>query len=240
MTSNISIIIPTLNEAENLPALKTLTKQVAEVIVADGGSVDATVQIAKSLGFTVLISDKGRGEQLNLGAEKASAPFLLFLHADTLLPSAFPALVTDCLADPETILGSFSLQLDTKNLVLRTICACANLRSRYLHLPYGDQAFFLRRHDFHTLGGFPKMPIMEDYVFVKQAQKQGKVRILPQTVTTSARRWQALGPIPTTVINQLMILGYRLGVSPERLASFYRSRRILRKLSGSKGTNTLS
>lgn len=240
MTSNISIIIPTLNEAGNLPALKALTRQVAEVIVVDGGSNDATVQIAKELGFTVLSSDKGRGVQLNLGAKKATAPCLLFLHADTFLPPAFPDLVTDCLADPETILGSFSLQLDTKNLAMRTICACANLRSRYLQLPYGDQAFFLRRHDFHALGGFPKMPIMEDYAFVKLAQKQGKIRTLPQTVTTSSRRLQAVGPILTTVINQLMILGYRLGVSPERLASFYRSRRILRKLRGNKGTNTVS
>ena len=239
MTSNISIIIPTLNEAENLPALKPLTNLVEEIIVVDGGSSDASVQIAKGLGFTVLASDKGRGVQLNLGAEKASSTLLLFLHADTLLPSGFPDLVKDCLADPKTILGSFSLQLDNKNILLHIICACANLRSRYLSLPYGDQAFFLRKHDFHALGGFPEIPIMEDYVFVKQAKKQGKVRTLPQTVTTSARRWQALGPTLTTVINQLMILGYRLGVSPEKLASFYRSRRILRKLSGNKGTNTV-
>ncbi len=239
MTSNISIIIPTLNEAENLPALKALTNLVAEIIVVDGGSSDASVQIAKDLGFTVLTSDKGRGVQLNLGAEKASSALLLFLHADTLLPSDFPDLAWECLADQATILGSFSLQLDTKNLLLRTLCAGANLRSRYLQLPYGDQAFFLRRHDFHALGGFPEIPIMEDYVFVKQAKKQGRVRTLPQTVTTSARRWQALGPILTTVINQLMILGYCLGVSPEKLASFYRSRRIPGKLGGNKGTNTV-
>lgn len=240
MTSNISIIIPTLNEAETLPALKPLTNLVEEVIVIDGGSSDASVQIAKDLGFTVLTSDKGRGAQLNIGAEKASSTLLLFLHADTLLPSDFPDLVKTCLADPKVILGSFSLQLDTQNLLLNTICAGANLRSRYLSLPYGDQALFLRKHDFHALGGFPQIPIMEDYVFVKQARKQGKVRTLPQTVTTSGRRWQALGPILTTVINQLTILGYRLGVSPEKLASFYRSRCILRRLGGDKGTNTVS
>jgi rSAM/selenodomain-associated transferase 2 len=239
MTSNISIIIPTLNEAENLPSFEPLTELVKEVIIVDGGSNDATVQIAKGLGFTVLTSDKGRGMQLNLGAEKASSTLLLFLHADTLLPSGFPELVEDCLLDPKTILGAFSLLLDTKNFLLRSICAGANLRSRYLSLPYGDQAFFLRKHNFHALGGFPKIPIMEDYVFVKQAQQQGKIRILPQTVTTSARRWQTLGPLRTTIINQLMILGYRLGVSPEKLASFYRSRLILRKLRGDKGTNSI-
>lgn len=239
MTSNISIIIPTLNEAKNVTALKPLTALVKEVILVDGGSNDGTVQAAKDLGFTVLTSDKGRGMQLNLGAEKASSTLLLFLHADTLLPPGFPALVENCLTDPKTILGSFSLQLDTKSFLLRAICAGANLRSRHFSLPYGDQAFFLRKHDFHALGGFPRIAIMEDYVFVKLAQKQGKIRTLSEAVTTSARRWQTLGPLRTTLINQLMILGYHLGVSPEKLASFYRSRLILRKLSGNKGTNSI-
>ncbi len=240
MTSSISIIIPTLNEAGNIPALKTLIPQVAEVIVVDGGSSDATGQIATDLGISVLHTDKGRGAQLNLGAGMATSEILLFLHADTVLPPAFPELVADCLAQKETILGSFSLEIQPASLLLRLICAGANLRSRFLQLPYGDQSLFIRKTDFETIGGFPEMPIMEDYTFVKLAKKLGKVRTLPQTVTTSARRWQTIGPIRTTCINQLMILGYKLGVTPEKLASIYRSGSLFRKFGRNKRTHTIN
>ncbi len=240
MTSSISIIIPTLNEAGNIPALKMLIPQVAEVIVVDGGSSDTTVQIATDLGISVLHTDKGRGAQLNLGAGMATSEILLFLHADTVLPPAFPELVTDCLEQKETILGSFSLEIQPASLLLRLICAGANLRSRFLQLPYGDQSLFIRKTDFETIGGFPETPIMEDYIFVKLVKKYGKVKTLPQTVTTSARRWQTIGPIRTTCINQLMILGYKLGVTPEKLASIYRSGSLFRKFGRNKRTHTIN
>jgi rSAM/selenodomain-associated transferase 2 len=239
MTSNISIIIPTLNEAQNIPALKPLIQQVNEIIVIDGGSSDTTVQLATNLGFTVLRTDKGRGAQLNLGAGKASSQILLFLHADTTLPPTFPALITNCLARKDTILGSFSLGINSTSLLLKIVRISANLRSRFLQLPYGDQSLFIRKTDFEELGGFPETPIMEDYIFVKMAKKRGKVQTLPQTVFTSARRWQKLGVLRTTYINQLIILGYWLGVTPEKLASFYRSGRIFRKFSRNKGTHTI-
>jgi rSAM/selenodomain-associated transferase 2 len=240
MTSSISIIIPTLNEAGNIPALKMLIPQVSEIIVVDGGSNDATVKIATDLGISVLHTDKGRGVQLNIGAGMATSEILLFLHADTVLPPAFSELVIDCLAQEETILGSFSLEIQPASLLLRLICAGANLRSRFLQLPYGDQSLFIRKTDFETIGGFPETPIMEDYTFVKLAKKLGKVRTLPQTVTTSARRWQTIGPIRTTCINQLMILGYKLGVTPEKLASIYRSGSLFRKFGRNKRTHTIN
>ncbi len=240
MTSSISIIIPTLNEVRNIPALKLLTPQVAEVIVVDGGSSDATVQLATGLEISVLHTDKGRGAQLNLGASVATSQVLLFLHADTMLPPAFPELVTGCLAEEKTILGSFSLRIQQASLLLRTICAGANLRSRFLQLPYGDQSLFIRKTDFEKIGRFPETPIMEDYIFVKLAKKHGKVQTLPQTVSTSARRWQKIGPIRTTFINQLMIMGYKLGVRPEKLASFYRSGSLFRKFGRNKGTHTIN
>ncbi len=225
-TSNISIIVPTLNEAENLPALQAAAMHVEELIVVDGGSTDDTVKIANNLGFRVLeeIRSGGRGAQLNTGAANATAPLLLFLHADTLLPSGFQFAVIECLGNPETILGAFSLKVNGGGTALNFIAMCANIRSRFLQLPYGDQTFFLRKNDFTELGGFPKLPIMEDFTFVKQAKKMGRIKTLPQTVTTSARRWQRLGPMRTTLINQLVILGYYMGMKPEKLAAFYRKR----------------
>ncbi len=225
-TSNISIIVPTLNEAENLPSLQAVAMMVEELIVVDGGSTDDTVKIAKNLGFRVIeeVCSGGRGAQLNTGAANASSPLLLFLHADTLLPSGFQYDVTECLANPDIILGAFSLKVNGGGALLNFIAMCANIRSRFLQLPYGDQTFFLRKNDFTKLGGFPKLPIMEDFTFVKQAKKLGTIKTLPQTVTTSARRWQRLGPMRTTLINQLVILGYYMGMKPEKLAAFYRRR----------------
>lgn len=239
MTSSISIIIPTLNEAGNIPALKLLIPQVAEIIVVDGGSSDTTVPLAEALGITVLYTEKGRGAQLNLGAAYATSQILLFLHADTVLPPAFPELIDTCLVPGQTILGSFSLKIESASLLLKAVSAGANLRSRIFQLPYGDQSLFIRQSTFETLGGVPETAIMEDYIFVKLAKKYGKVTTLPQTVSTSARRWQKIGPIRTTCINQLIILGYRLGISSEKLASFYRRGTLFRKFGRNKGTHTI-
>jgi len=226
-TSNISIIVPTLNEAANLPMLQPAANAVKELIVVDGGSTDDTVQIAQDLDFKVIeqVGSGGRGVQLNTGAENASAPLILFLHADTQLPLGFQDAVIRCLSDPETVLGAFSLKIDGGNTAIRFIAKCANIRSRFLQIPYGDQSFFLRKNTFTDLGGFPELPIMEDFIFVRQAKKRGKIITLKQTVSTSARRWQRLGPVRTTLINQLVILGYYLGIKPKKLAAFYRNKK---------------
>ncbi|MBU1232825.1 MAG: TIGR04283 family arsenosugar biosynthesis glycosyltransferase [Proteobacteria bacterium] len=232
--SNISIIIPTLNEAQSLSALQPLLKTAAELIVIDGGSTDDTVRIAQSLGFRVEACTGGRGAQLNFGAKCASAPTLLFLHADTLLPPDFHHMVTTCLTRPDTIMGAFRLHVEGGGWLLKNIIRGANIRSQLLQMPYGDQAFFLLKENFIKLGGFPELPIMEDYVFVRQAKKRGKVVTLPQEVTTSGRRWQRLGPVQTTLINQLIICAYHLGVPAKTLASFYRRGLIFGKFSGNK------
>ena len=240
MTSDISIIIPTLNEAKRIPLLQQLLAQVDEVIVVDGGSSDRTVQLATDLGISVLTCNNGRGAQLNIGAAAANSSILLFLHVDTVLPEKFPELITACLQQHGTVAGAFSLGIHSHSFLLRMICMGANLRSRLLQLPYGDQSLFIRKADFATSGGFPEIPIMEDYIFVKMLQKKGKIVTLPQTVCTSARRWRKLGPIRTTLINQMMILGYRMGIAPEKLALFYRSGGIFRKLGRDKGTHPIS
>ena len=194
--------------------------------MVDGGSSDGTVRIAKELGFRVIeeTGSGGRGAQLNTGAANASGPLLLFLHADTQLPLEFPDAVKTCLSKPENILGCFRLHIKKIGVLLKIVLMFTNIRSKLLKLPYGDQSLFIRKQDFMELGGFPEVPIMEDYIFVKQAKNRGKIVTLDQTVTTSARRWERLGVIRTTLTNQLVILGYYLGVKPEKLAAFYRKK----------------
>jgi rSAM/selenodomain-associated transferase 2/rSAM/selenodomain-associated transferase 1 len=225
-TGLLSIIIPTLNESATLAA--TLDRMVAvpdiEIIIVDGGSEDQTVQIARAAGATVIASRPGRGRQLNAGASLASGENLLFLHADTQLPSDFRPQIFAALASGAAA-GAFSLKLADSRFAFRWIEWGVNLRSRWLQMPYGDQGIFLAADRFYQLGGFPSLPLMEDFEFCRQLRKQGRIVLLPSAVTTSARRWQRLGIVRTTIINQACIVGYLLGISPQRLARWYASRR---------------
>ncbi len=222
-TSDISIIIPALNEEKNIANIPdSLKESVGEMLIVDGGSSDHTVQVAKKKGLRVVLTSPGRASQLNHGAQCSCGSILLFLHADTQLPENFTTPVLHTLARPNVIAGAFSLAIRNSSPSLAFIACCANIRSRYLQLPYGDQAVFIRKDQFETLGGFPLLPIMEDYVFIKKAKRCGKVCTLSQKVTTSSRRWQRLGVLRTTIINQLIVLGYTLHIPPERLASLYR------------------
>ncbi len=228
----ISIIIPVLNEAA---IIETTLQQIRadispenqdsnslEIIVVDGGSQDQTREIAQSLGVQVIATAPGRAHQMNAGAKRASGEILLFLHADTQLPQKFDQIVLEQLKDPEIIAGAFELCIDGQGWGLRVIETGVKWRSRWLSLPYGDQGIFLRSEVFRQLGGFAQLPIMEDFELISRLKKLGKIAIAPVAVRTSARRWQKLGLLKTTVINQLMIIGYYLGVSPDRLASWYR------------------
>ena len=222
-TSDISIIIPTLNEEEQIGNRQNLRSLVGEIIIVDGGSSDRTVSLARSQGFRVETCQSGRGAQLNHGAGLAGGRVLLFLHADTVLPpSGFTRPLLDCLNNTSAIAGAFSLAIQDAGLLMKLICLGANLRSRLLQLPYGDQAIFIRRDDFLRIGGFPETPIMEDFIFIRRARQEGRVSTLAQRVTTSARRWQRLGVIRTTLVNQLVILGYYARVPLQKLASLYR------------------
>ena len=224
---SISIIIPTLNEAKNLPrtlkALQSIPSM--EVIVVDGGSVDDTVSVAKSLQTNVISSPVlGRAHQMNLGATIAHGDILLFLHADTLLPNGFDALVRQTLMEPKVIAGAFELAIDGTTPGLRWVEWGVHVRSHRCQMPYGDQALFMTADIFWAIGGFPELPIMEDFALMQRLKQRGRIAIAPGTVLTSGRRWQRLNVLRTTVINQGMIVGYLLGVSPTRLAHWYRSR----------------
>ena len=222
-TSDISIIIPALNEEDNVPLLaKNLEGSDCEILLVDGGSTDATAELARKSSFTVITSRPGRGYQQNAGAVQANGKILLFLHADTRLPNNFANTVVQTIANGKYLAGAFSLEIEKPTPAMRFITVCANLRSRLFQLPYGDQAIFVERDAFLKLKMFPELPIMEDYVFIKKAKRHGRIAVLNDAVITSARRWQRLGVIRTTLINQLVVLGFFLKISPERLALFYR------------------
>lgn len=223
-TFSISVIIPTLNEAANLVATLAPLRGVTglEVIVADGGSTDATVALAEAAGVRVVVVPPGRAGQQNGGAVLATGEILLFLHADTSLPEGFAEAVRSCLAQPGVVAGAFRLGIAGEGWRLRLIERLANRRSRWLKMPYGDQGLFMRRESFAAVGGFPTQEIMEDFELIRRLKKRGKVALLELSVRTSARRWQRLGVPRTTMINQLVILGYFLGVAPARLAGWYR------------------
>ena len=223
MKAQLAIIIPTLNEAQSLPGTLAplLAQPGIEVIVVDGGSSDATLALAETAGCRVLKASRGRGRQMNVGAVATTAPVLLFLHADTLLPPTFQHRIAETLNRPGVSGGAFSLAIAGGRPTLTAIAHLANLRSRLLGLPYGDQALFTSRSLFARVGGYPEMEIMEDVVLVRRLSRLGRVVILPEIAITSARRWQNLGLLRTTGINQLILLGYALGVPTAALARWY-------------------
>lgn len=222
----LSVVIPTLNEAAYLPStLESLAgARDAEIIVVDGGSDDGTPQIARRAGCRVLRTVRNRAFQLNAGADVAEGSFLLFLHADTRLPVGFDAAVRSALAEHGVAGGAFRLRIDTPGWPLRIIEQAVALRSRLFQMPYGDQGIFVRTETFRQIGGFPDLPIMDDFELIRRLRQQGKVEVLSLPATTSGRRWRELGPWRTTWINQKVILGYYLGVSPARLAKWYASK----------------
>jgi rSAM/selenodomain-associated transferase 2/rSAM/selenodomain-associated transferase 1 len=219
----ISVIIPTLNEAANLPVTLASTKGAAdvEVIVVDGGSCDNTADVARSWGAEVLASAPGRAGQMNAGAARATGELFLFLHGDTRLPGDFDRYVRKILARPGVVAGAFRLRVDGDLPGLRIMERLVDLRSRRLQFPYGDQAIFLRASLFREVGGFPDMPIMEDFELVRRLRRRGRILIAPVPVLSSARRWESLGIVRTTVINYAIPLAYYLGAPPSQLARWY-------------------
>jgi len=219
----ISVIIPTLNEESNLRAvLHDLVRlENIETIVVDGGSSDGTCAVEASCGVKLIETARGRAIQMNEGARAAKGDILLFLHADTRLPHNWARMVRDELTKAGTAAGAFELAIDGNMRGLRIIERMANLRARWLQLPYGDQAIFLNAALFRRFGGFSDLPIMEDFEFIRRLRVHGRIRTVPGRATTSARRWQDLGVWRTTLINQTLIIGYLMGISPKFMARVY-------------------
>lgn len=222
----VSVIVPTLNEAAHLPTTLAHIRLMAgdELIVVDGGSSDQTVVLAQQYTPYVLRSAPGRATQMNCGAQQATGDILVFLHADTLLPPDGLAAVRAAV-QAGAVGGAFRLMIMPPTLALRVVAWGTNLRTRFGHLPYGDQALFMPREVFEAIGGYEPMSFMEDVRMVQALRQRGPLVLLPQTVQTSGRRWQRDGVFYTTIRNTILITLYLWGVSPETLRPWYRPRR---------------
>ena len=221
----ISIIIPVLNEAEHLEKMLTEVQGFRdkhnEVIVVDGGSTDATVDIARSYSDHVVISDKGRAKQMNAGAVVAKGDVLIFLHADTILPLGSCGLIRSSMTD-EYRWGRFNVRLSNEKKLFRIIEFFINWRSRISSVATGDQAIFVDRGLFEDIGGYPDIPLMEDIAISKRLKQKSKPICLKSTVVTSSRRWEEYGVFNTVLLMWRLRFLYFIGVSPERLIKHYR------------------
>lgn len=223
----ISIIMPVLDEAGTITRALASTRDAAYVVerlVVDGGSRDGTVERARACGAEVMASPGGRARQMNTGARAAKGDTLLFLHADTSLPEGFEHHVRQILSRPGTVAGAFRLCFDGRGPALRIIEHLANFRSTWKGMPYGDQAIFIEAERFHRAGGFPELPLMEDFELMRRLRREGSIGIAPVAAITSARRYERKGALRTALLNKMIIVAYLIGVSPDRLARWYRSR----------------
>ena len=188
----ISVIIPALNEVEAISrCLRSVSDvHVHEKIVVDGGSADGTRTIATEAGATVIVASPGRARQMNAGAAVASGDVLLFLHADCTLEPGATRRLRLVLAGSRFRFGYFRQRIEGDNPVYRLIEFGSCARARWLKRPYGDQALFLTRETFRAIGGFPDVPLMEDLLLARRVRQYAPWLAMPETVTSSARRWQ--------------------------------------------------
>lgn len=218
----LSVIILTLNEAQNLkPLFERLeaTPGIHEVIVADGGSTDVTQQLAVRQA-RLTVSEPGRGLQLRAGSREATGDVLFFLHADVLPPPDVAAQIERAI-NAGYIGGNFRLHYPDGGLLGRWLEFLAPIYRR-LGRYYGDSGFFVRRDAYEAFGGFPAIPIMEDIEFVRRLEQFGKTTYLPGPITSSARRWEGRA-LRTLLLWGGMQTAYSIGVSPWKLDRFYRS-----------------
>ena len=246
----LSVVVPALNEERNVARAVASAREGAgaadhcEVVVVDGGSDDATVSVAHSAGAdAVLVSpERGRAAQLARGVERCSGDVIVFLHADSTLPDGYAERLRDAMK-PEHSWGAFGFRLapeerdddddddaadpstaarGSKGPGRRFLEWCVDKRTRWMGAPYGDQGVWVKRHALDSVGGVPQQCFMEDYELVKRLRRRhGMPCVVDAAVTTSSRRWDAMGVARVTALNQLIVFGYAMGVAPERLARWY-------------------
>lgn len=232
---NVSIVIPLLNEVENLLQLitqvATLNPLPQQVIVVDGGSIDSSVSITKkiiedvmdngqlAIDWQIIESTAGRAIQMNTGAALATGDILLFLHADTQLPINAINDIENAMVQSDW--GRFDVHLDSRNPMLWVVSRMMNARSRLTVIATGDQAVFIKKSLFEQIGGYPNQPLMEDIELCKRLKNIAKPACLRSKVTTSARRWQQNGTGRTILLIWQLRFDYWRGISPEILKQRY-------------------
>jgi rSAM/selenodomain-associated transferase 2 len=230
---NVSIVIPTLNEAGSIASAvhRAWSAGAYEIIVADGGSDDETLAIARASPCRVVQSAPGRGVQQNHAARHATGHVLLFLHADNWLVSDAVGQIVAAMSDPDVLGGAFEQRIDADGLLYRLLERGNAFRARRLGRPFGDQGIFMRRSVFERLGGFPDVPLMEDVLLMRKFRRLSRPILLPGPLHVSPRRWQRHGVLRQTARNWLLLLAHRLGASPNRLAHHHAPHTSARKKS---------
>lgn len=226
MNGLLSIIIPTLNEEDiitnTLERLEVLREAGHEVIVADAKSFDKTYSLAAQFADSVLLTEEGRGWQMNAGAEYANNDILVFLHADTRLPDNADKLINQALQeDGKKDWGRFDVQLSGKARLLRLVERMINWRSCFTGIATGDQAIFVKASTFKQVDGFADIPLMEDVDLSRRLKRITRPICIKTPVITSSRRWEENGIIRTILLMWSLRLAYALGVSPETLKKYY-------------------
>lgn len=228
MKNQLSIIIPVLGESstinhtiDHLNNLKF--SQHAEIIVIDGNPEMDTIGVIADSSVKKEMAKKGRGSQMNKGADIAAGDILVFLHADTTLEHHALERILHTVHHKNVVVGAFDLGIRSQKAVFRIIEKVVFIRSRIMNLPYGDQALFIKRKYFYQIGGFREIPIMEDVDLISRIKKNGgKIAMIPSKIQTSPRRWEKEGILYCTVRNWVLVSLFFIGVSPFKLARFYR------------------
>lgn len=227
MPTPISVIIPVYNEnriiQHSLDHLSDLENSGSlEIIVVDGDPEGSSLKAVSSPSVIKIISPKGRALQMNQGAAIAKGDILLFLHVDTHLPMNAVNLIRSAAASNQYMGGAFNLGINAKGVAFRIIETGVRFRTCLTRIPYGDQAFFIKRKSFLEIGGFPDIPLMEDVELLRKIKRKGhRIAIIKTCIKTSSRRWEKEGIVFCTLRNWLLLFLYYCGMSPNRLKKYY-------------------
>lgn len=227
MACLISIIIPVYNEQKLINSLILHLKEIfpaseTEIIVVDGEKSGSTINTIKDSSVIKLVSPKGRANQMNMGAFFSKGNILLFIHADSKLPENSFFLIKNKMKNSFIKAGAFDLKIDSGSFFLKLVSFGASLRSRLTKIPYGDQGIFIKKYIFKDIGGYSKIPLMEDIdLMQKLKRKKYKIIFLNRKIKTSPRRWTEQGIFFCSFRNIFISSLYYLGVRPETLVRFY-------------------